>query len=574
MKTKTKVIICMIVIVALIGGVAAGFLLKGKSASKSDTSNHDAESTINAQSVRKFDKDYLVASVNGTSLISDGNGIRVLREADGEEKKIYNEPTDDDMLFDGETVYFTGERIEDNSVKVSPESIEDEELNPDEVKWERRKMYSYSVSSGELKELFTTKGYFGEPVYFDEEYLYYSDISDDEVGLYVSFSNSETLYRYNLKTGENEKLLDSIAWNYYTDGKIIYHTQRGYNGDESFHNLNVYDLKTKKAYPIDNDSMFAYAEDSKLYYIFYNESEDNYALKSCSFTGEGKTVVSDFDFLPEIGDFKFDVNQQYIHISSPVNCDNDRLNNIKTGEVTETEYLDGLLYNYNDIFIYEKPVSETDYEVYLINGKEDYKRLCSIGKYTEFVKCTENGYYLQKYSENWDNVQVTFVKLNEKAVTEGKSIYYAYKEILDAKKYNGGILPEYSLYDFDDDSTQELLVWDIRVATAAFRDVFIYKYDAERNTAIKIGKLEAFQGHCHIGESADKNGIAVAVRDTGSDYIKEYYYDNGEIKSKTLLERNDMSSSEWWEFFESSEYFSGVKIETASDYSLLDNTLK
>ena len=163
---------------------------------------------------------------------------------------------------------------------------------------------------------------------------------------------------------------------------------------------------------------------------------------------------------------------------------------------------------------------------------------------------------------------------NEKEVSEGKSIYYAYKEVLDAKKYNGEILPEYSLYDFDDDSTQELLVWDIRVATAAFRDVFIYKYDAERNTAIKIGKLEAFQGHCNIGESADKNGIAVAVRDTGSDYIKEYYYDNGEIKSRTLLKRNDMSSSEWWETCESSKYFSGAEIETVSDYSLIDKMFK
>ena len=573
MKTKTKVIICVIVIVALVGGVVAGLLLKGKSGSKYDTSKPAAESSGNVQSLRKFDKDSFVASVNGTSLISDGNGIRVLRESDGEEKRIYSEHTQDEMLFDGETVYFTGERIEDNSVKVDPESIEDEELNPDEVKWERRKMYSYSVSSGELKELFTTKGFFGEPVYFDEEYLYYSDISDDEVGLYVSFSDSETLYRYNLKTGENEKLLDSIAWNYYTDGKIIYHTQRGYNGDESFHNLNVYDLKAKKAYPIENDSMFAYADDSKLFYIFYNESEDKYALKSCSFIGEGKTVVSDFDFLPEIGDFKFDVNQQYIHISSPVNCDNDRFYNIKTGEVTETEYLDGLLYNYNDIFIYEKPVSETDYEVYLINSKDDYKLIDTIANYTEFVKCTENGYYLEKFNKDWNNGVISFNKIDLSNSTNN-NIHSAYEDLLDSKKYNGQYLPQYALYDFDDDGTQELLIWDIRVATAAFRDVFVYKYDAESDTAIKIGKLEVFEGHCNIGESADKNGIAVAVRDTGSDYIKEYYYDNGEIKSKTLLERNDMSSSEWWEFFESSEYFSGVKIEMVSDYSLLDNTLK
>ncbi|MGN1479841.1 MAG: hypothetical protein ACI4XH_08740, partial [Acutalibacteraceae bacterium] len=298
-----------------------------------------------------------------------------------------------------------------------------------------------------------------------------------------------------------------------------------------------------------------------------------YALKSCSLTGEGKTVVSDFDFLPEIGDFKFNVNQQYIHISSPVNCDNDRFYNIKTGEVTETEYLDGLLYNYNDIFIYEKPVSETDFEVYLINGKDDYKLLCSIEKYTEFVKSTSNGYYLEKFNENWKNGEISFNKIDSSNSTNN-NIHSVYEDLLDSEKYDGQHLPQYALYDFDDDGTQELLIWDIRVATAAFRDVFVYKYDAESGDTIKIGKLEVFQGHCHIGESADKNGIAVAVRDTGSDYIKEYYYDNGEIKSKTLLERNDMSSSEWWEFFESSEYFSGVKIEMASDYSLLDNTLK
>lgn len=408
-KTRTKVMICLIVLIALVGGVTVGSRLIGKSDSKADTSKPADEISVNAQSVRMFDKDYRVVCVNGISVISDSNGIRLLRESDGEEKKIYSEPTEDEMLFDGETVYFTGERIEDNSVKVDPESMEDEGLNSDEVKLERRMMYSYSVSSGELKELFTTNGCFGEPVYFDDDFLYYSDFADDEVGSYISFSDSETLYRYNLKTGENKKLLDSIAWNYYTDGKIIYHTQRGYNGDEGFHNLNVYDLKAKKAYSIENDSMFAYADDSKLYYISYYESEDRYALKSCSFTGEEKTVVSDFDFLPEIGDFKFDVNQQFIHISSPVNCENDRFYNIKTGEVTETEYLDGLLYNFGDVFTYIKHVSETDYEVYLINGKEDYKLLCTIGNNTEFVKCTENGYYLEKSDESGE---VTFYALN------------------------------------------------------------------------------------------------------------------------------------------------------------------
>lgn len=573
MKSKTKIIICVIVLVALVGGAVAGILLKG---SKDDTIIPANESSDSLNSERKFDKDFRVVVVNGVSVISDKDGIRVLRESDGEEKKIYNEPTDDNMLFDGETVYFMGERFKDESVKIDPESIEDESLNPDKVNWERRKMYSYSVSTDQFSELFTTKGYFGEPVYFDNDYLYYSDIADDEVGSYVTFSDSETLYRYDLNTAKSEKLLEGIAWNYYFDGKIIYQTQRGYNGDDGFHDLNVYDIKAQKSYPIENTSMYAYADDSKLYYICYNESEENYTLKSCTFTGEGKTVVSDFDFLPESGDgVSFEVNEQYIHISFPANNDEDMFYNIKTRDVTKTKHLDGELYNYNNIFTYVKPVSEKDYNIFLINGNEDYKLLGTVDEKTSFVKCTGNGYYIQN-----NTLEIKFSKLNstggiaDSKVTEAKSVHSAYKNLLEAKKYNGEASAEYALYDFDDDATQELLVWDIRVATAAFRDVFVYKYDAESGDAVKIGKLEVFQGHCHIGESADKNGIAVAVRDTGSDYIKEYYLDNGVIKSKTLLERNGMSSSEWWEACESSKYFSGAEIETVSDYSLIDKMFK
>lgn len=165
---------------------------------------------------------------------------------------------------------------------------------------------------------------------------------------------------------------------------------------------------------------------------------------------------------------------------------------------------------------------------------------------------------------------------DETETADSQNILKAYKDRLIENIYHyndsrADELPTYALFDFNDDGTAELLVWDIRVASAAFRDIYVYRYNTVTGKAEHIGTMVEFTGHSVITEARDGKGIVVAIRDAGlQDKITEYSLIDGRLTPSILLARSDETSHEWNDKIVSSEYNSGVTLETSNTYDVIE----
>lgn len=165
---------------------------------------------------------------------------------------------------------------------------------------------------------------------------------------------------------------------------------------------------------------------------------------------------------------------------------------------------------------------------------------------------------------------------DETKTADSQNILKAYKDRLIENIYHyndsrADELPTYALFDFNDDGTAELLVWDIRVASAAFRDIYVYRYNTVTGKAEHIGTMVEFTGHSAITEARDGKGIVVAIRDAGlQDKITEYSLIDGRLTPSILLARSDETSQEWNDKIVSSEYNSGVTLETSNTYDVIE----
>lgn len=165
---------------------------------------------------------------------------------------------------------------------------------------------------------------------------------------------------------------------------------------------------------------------------------------------------------------------------------------------------------------------------------------------------------------------------DETKTADSQNIIKAYKDRLIENIYHyndsrADELPTYAFFDFNGDGTAELLVWDIRVASAAFRDIYVYRYNTVTGKADHIGTMVEFTGHSVITEARDGKGIVVAIRDAGlQDKITEYSLIDGRLTPSILLARSDETSQEWNDKIVSSEYNSGVTLETSNTYDVIE----
>lgn len=126
-------------------------------------------------------------------------------------------------------------------------------------------------------------------------------------------------------------------------------------------------------------------------------------------------------------------------------------------------------------------------------------------------------------------------------------------------------MPQYTLYDFDKDGIPELLIWDIRVASATARTITVYKYNSSSAGAEPIGTITDFEGHSILGESADLKGIVLSVRDSGEDKITKYTLQNGALVSEVILKRNGESDSDWNNAMTDSKYMSAYEFVISNE---------
>ena len=375
MKEKIKVFISVFCVAAMVLTAFAGCNSNDETVTDGEKENQKIEQTVAEE--KPYDIDYDVVNVGDVSVISDSDGVRILNEVSGEETTVF-EGEADAMAFNGETLYFFTLDCKDETFETY---FVDEETGERELAgetWEYNKLYSYSLATDELKEVFDGNSYRSTFIYADENYIYFTDLKDEYVGdVTMLFEyNREHFYRYDINTGEKTTVLKDIGVIKYVDGNFVYQSRQHLNGDRGFHPTHIYNIESCKSYDIDECAKFAYADDNRIYYVTQDETEYSYDfnIESCSFTGTDKRLVSDLTFLAEESDYHICAEGEAVNFDDWGAANADFIFNIVTGEAEEYD------------FDTEEDESET------------------------FVKETANGYYVEKYDYDYGASTITFHK--------------------------------------------------------------------------------------------------------------------------------------------------------------------
>lgn len=131
-------------------------------------------------------------------------------------------------------------------------------------------------------------------------------------------------------------------------------------------------------------------------------------------------------------------------------------------------------------------------------------------------------------------------------------------------------LPTYALFDFDDDGTEELIVWGKRTSSASYRDIYVYRFNQITGKADHIGTMTDFSGHSRI--TCDRDGIIIAIGGSERDRITRYACSDGRLIPDVIAERTDESSQEWNKIM--GNYSDGVSLETAETYDKVEKEFR
>ena len=379
MKEKIRIFISVFCVAVITLTAFAGCNSNDETVTDGEKENQKIEQTVAEE--KPYDIDCDVVNVGDVSVISDSDGVCILNEVSGEETFVF-EGESESMAFNGETLYFFTMDCKDETFETY---YTDEETGERELAgetWEYNKLYSYSLATSELNEVFDGNSHRSSLIYVDENYIYFTDFKDELVGnITMLFEyNREHFYRYDINTGEKTTVLKDIGVIKYVDGNFVYQSRQHLNGDRGFHPTHIYNIESCKSYDIDECAMFAYADGNRIYYVTELETEEDgyydidYNLKSCSFTGTDKKLVSDLDFLAEESDYHICAEGEAVNFDDWGAANADFIFNIVTGEAEEYD------------FDTEEDESET------------------------FVKETANGYYVENYDYDYGASTITFHK--------------------------------------------------------------------------------------------------------------------------------------------------------------------
>lgn len=423
MKKSVKILIGLILVLVIGAAGVFGYFYLSKDKPSEDTP--ETKNSENAQSVA-FDNGLNVATVNGVSIIADNKGVRFFNEADKTEKVIFDRPAEN-VIFDGKTAYFVETEIEDTTVELHDS---EGEPVPQDVSgpWLRAKIHSYSVEADKVTEIVTTNNNaFTKIVYVDDSAVYYTDWSDDKVGLTIIEEVTCPLYRYDFEKQTSTLVLENIYP--FTceveEGKLFYQTEAYVNGDDGYHILYVFDFKSGESDKISEDeAQFLKLEGEKVYYIerkWGTEASDEieYKLMSNDLRGQKAEVTAELDFLPdETRVFATYVNENILAFTG--RFDGVYTYNIKDGTFEHNG--DGTA-DYEVISNGTSAVLQKDYysteeefiktELYRYDGTAEQELIEESDEGIYATKITENGVYVHYY-EGLDYCGIKFIPLEIK----------------------------------------------------------------------------------------------------------------------------------------------------------------
>lgn len=429
MKKSAKVLIGIILVLALGAAGTFGYLYFTKDKPNDDTPEMKNPDTADAV---VFDCDDHVATANGVSIIADETGVRVFKEADRTQKTVFDKPARN-VIFDGKTAYFMESVIADEDITLSKNDVivSGEGYGP----WYKNKVYSYSVETDEVVELFTGNSDLSEFVTVNDGNIYYTDCEDEEVGNLDLFRSALCLYKYNIEREEITKLLDSFAWNERVGDKVYYHADSFYKGI-NYYEIYCFDLKTESSTLVtDEKASVVKIEDNAIYYLTCTYvtvdgvvAEKDHALKKTDLTSYETQTLTELDFY-EAGEYDLwadcvgdEVYLDYASTAAVYDFDNYSYN-LKTNTLTKLKKDDiavnGIIYNFGSLSVVEyirdnDGDSDSVGELYRIDGPGKYTKLYE-GTDLYYFKLTENGLYQSKpFSEEDSIYEIKFIPLEIK----------------------------------------------------------------------------------------------------------------------------------------------------------------
>lgn len=428
MKKSVKALLGIVIVLALGAAGIFGYLYFTKDKPQSEnkpTGDSDVEVQV------AFDSGDHVATVNGVSIVADGTGVRVFKEADRTQKTVFEDPASS-PLFNGETAYFIESVVADENITYIKKG--EEILDDDTLVWYKNKVYSYNIKTDSVQELFICNSDLGEIVTINDGNIYFTDCEENEIGDTDRFRFALNLYKYDTETKEMTKLIDGFAWNERVGDKVYYHPDSFYKGI-AYHELYCFDLKTETSKLITDEKVSVIKiEDNVVYYLtctYFTEgglvSEKDYALKKTNLVSGTTETVTELDFY-EAGDYALWADcvgdeVYFNYASTAARYDfGDYSYNLKTNTVTKLDEnelaVNGLIHKFGALSIVEY-TPDTEEE----NSVTELYRIDGIGKYTKLYestdlysfKLTENGLYKNKPLTDEDSIfEIEFIPLDVK----------------------------------------------------------------------------------------------------------------------------------------------------------------
>lgn len=414
MKKSVKILISIVLVLALGAAGTFGYLYFSKNEPQAGNAPSGEQTDVNADTQAVFDRGDHVATVNGVSIIADETGVRVFKEADRTHKTVFDKPAVN-VIFDGRTAYFMESVIADEDITFIKNG---EVVSGDDyvTTWYKNKVYSYSIETDEVVELFTGNSDLSEFVTVNDGNIYYTDCDDAKIGNLDIYRSALCLYKYNIESKEKTKLLDAFAWNESVGDKVYYQEVLVKKGID-YHELYCFDLKTETSKLVtDEKASVIKIEDNIIYYLTCTYvtvdgvvTEKDHALKKTDLMSNVTETVSELDFY-ESGEYELwadcvgdEVYFDYASTAAVYDFDNYSYN-LKTNTLTKLEKDDiavnGIIYNFGSLSVVEyirdnDGDSDSVTELYRIDGPGKYTKLYEGAGFLSF-KVTENGLYKPK----------------------------------------------------------------------------------------------------------------------------------------------------------------------------------
>ena len=253
-------VVVIAVVVLFVCGVFGQKDAKNPSDKIEETKSAEKEIAEQEEKDWNFVHDHQLVEYDDVVYYVDNEGL--WKKESGSDSKLLSEGSATNLATDGRVIYYG---VFNEEV---PYLYGKQEMT---INVNQYDMYRYDLKTGKNEKL-TSFIEAGRPICSVDDIVYYTDYSDDFDGNAAGLAQG--LRSYNMSTGEKKYICDGAhlvdSWN----NKIFYRTIMAAGGGYGVHQIHCYDTKTGKSETISEDNVVSFEVISgKLYYIISSFSD-------------------------------------------------------------------------------------------------------------------------------------------------------------------------------------------------------------------------------------------------------------------------------------------------------------